>query len=92
MKDVLSREDFIRSTVAQTMSEYMRKYCAPYTIEQAQDRCIRDATRLADRLYGGTIVDMVDDSKMLPASELLTRSIGNGSRSVVLRQRQRTRR
>jgi hypothetical protein len=51
-KDQISRQDFIRQTVANTLDTYLRIYCAPYTISEAQTRCIRDAEKLADEVYG----------------------------------------
>jgi hypothetical protein len=58
MKNELSRDDFVRLTVSQTISEYMRRYCAPWSIEQAQTKCVQDAEALADRLYGAVEMPM----------------------------------
>lgn len=59
IKNQISRQDFIRQTVSNTLDTYLRIYCAPYTIQEAQARCIRDAERLADTVYG--CVEMPQD-------------------------------
>jgi hypothetical protein len=55
----MTREEFVRVTVAQTIGVYLQRYCRPYTNEDAQVKCVEDAERLADRLYGGrAYIDM----------------------------------
>jgi hypothetical protein len=61
----MNRADFIRYTVATTLPEYLRRFCAPHPVLTAHERCVEDAEKLADRLYG--VVDMqADRSPALP--------------------------
>jgi hypothetical protein len=48
----MKREEFIAQTVAATMSRYLDLYRPPHTTVDAQERCIADAERLADRVFG----------------------------------------
>ena len=54
-KSTLSKQDFIRLTVAHTLGEYLRPYmCDPAQIKKAQARCMHDAEMLADEIWGST--------------------------------------
>ncbi|HKN11159.1 MAG TPA: hypothetical protein VJ376_17015 [Pseudomonadota bacterium] len=83
----MTRDEFVRQTVSGTLAQYLQRYCAPYTIRDAQDKCIADACALADRLFGGTI-DMVSEaapgaSKLLPASNGASHVYNPETRAIV---------
>lgn len=60
-KSTVSREDFIRLTVANTIGEYLKPYqCDPAKIKKAHARCIHDANMIADELFG-SVTEMVED-------------------------------
>ena len=48
----MKREEFIAQTVANTLPRYLDLYRPPHTTIDAQERCIADAERLADRVFG----------------------------------------
>lgn len=60
MKNTISREEFVRTTIMNTMDSYLRLFCAPHTVDEAHKRCIEDAEKLADRVYG--CVEMTESS------------------------------
>jgi hypothetical protein len=66
-KSTLSKQDFIRLTVANTLGEYLRQYqCNPAQIKKIHARCINDAEMLADELWGTT---EVNESPLLSTGE-----------------------
>ncbi len=48
----MKREDFVQLTVANTISRYLTVYCSPHPVETAHERCVADAEKLADRMWG----------------------------------------
>jgi hypothetical protein len=83
----MTREEFVQQTVSSTLEQYLQRYCAPYTIRDAQDKCIADACALADRLFGGTI-DMASEaalgaSKRLPDSRGASHVYDPEARTIV---------
>lgn len=48
----MNRKEFVQHTVANTISTYLHRYCNPWTIADAQEKCLRDAEKLADQVYG----------------------------------------
>lgn len=48
----MTRKEFVQYTVANTIGTYLHRYCAPWTTAQAQEKCLADAERLADQVYG----------------------------------------
>jgi hypothetical protein len=86
-RETMTRDEFVRQTVSSTLTEYLRRYCAPYTIRDAQDKCIADACALADRLFGGTI-DMASEAapgaaKLLPDSNGASHVFDPQTRAIV---------
>jgi hypothetical protein len=68
----MNRRDFIAYTVSSTLPEYLRRYCAPYTVSQAQAKCLADATALADQIYGAEVtLEVVSPPQMTPPSRQL---------------------
>lgn len=65
-----TREDFIRATVANTLSDYLKRFCSPYTIEQVQRKCIEDAEKLADKLYGTIEMKVSELNSVSPRKRL----------------------
>jgi len=64
VKSNISKQDFVRLTVANTLGEYLRPYmCDPAQIKKAQARCIHDAEMLADELWGTT--DESESNKLI---------------------------
>jgi hypothetical protein len=82
-----ARDEFVRQTVASTLAQYLQRYCAPYTIRDAQDKCIADACALADRLFGG-VIDVASESaprasKLLPDSNGASHVYDPQTRAIV---------
>jgi hypothetical protein len=44
-----------------TLPHYLKTFCAPCPVEEAHKRCVEDAEKLADRVYG-TIDVLADGS------------------------------
>jgi hypothetical protein len=52
----MTRNEFVAHTVANTLSVYLQRYCSPWKIEDAQLRCLQDAEKFADKIFG--VVEM----------------------------------
>jgi hypothetical protein len=48
----MTRQEFVMQTVASTLKNYLDLFRPPHTTIDAQERCIADAERLADRVFG----------------------------------------
>ena len=48
----MTRQEFVMQTVASTLKNYLDLFRPPHTTVDAQERCLADAERLADRVFG----------------------------------------
>jgi len=48
----MTRQEFVMQTVASTLKNYLDLFRPPHTTIDAQERCLADAERLADRVFG----------------------------------------
>lgn len=62
----MNRDEFVQRTVSETISLYLQRFCAPHKIEDVQKRCITDANRLADLVYGVIDVNFEATEAPLP--------------------------
>lgn len=70
MSDKISRDEFVKQTVANTIATYLQKYVAPWTTEEVHAQCVNDANKLADQLYGVLDGTTADRGKVLPQFQL----------------------
>lgn len=78
-----SRAEFVQSTVTATLSHYLAKYGVPtHTVEDAHRRCLEDAEKLADQVFGKTLdveYEVVSESRHTPVRITNNRSSANRS-------------
>ena len=86
----MNRDEFVRQVVADTIAHYLRTYCAPWTIAQAQAKCKADAERLADATFGTVDMPTEPGPLALPAPAPL-RALPGGRASGALARRFRLR-
>jgi hypothetical protein len=82
MKNTTSRDEFVKTTIMNTLGHYLKTFCAPCPVEEAHKRCLEDAEKLADRVYGTIEVNADNVVSIIPVKSPEANPQYNGSGGI----------